>query len=98
MKGFRNGKILWLGILWTKEYSVVKPKAFLLWVDYGLKEVCAMGDGLFLFIFNDVSGPQAILYEGSWFIVKQAIILKKWNDDVDFKKEKFVTLPLWVDF
>lgn len=67
-------------------FSVVKPKAFLLWVDYGLKEVRAMGDGLFLFIFNNVSGPQAILDGGLWFILKQEIILKKWSDDVDFKK------------
>lgn len=77
-------------------YKVVKPKALILWLQFGLKEVRGIGDSLFLFIFSNEEGPKLTFDNGSWFILKQAIILKVWSENVDFKKESFVTLPIWV--
>lgn len=93
-----NGHTLLLDIFVDRRipFNVVKQRAFVMGARYGLCEVRAKGNGLFLFMFEDEEGLNEALGNGPWFILKQVIVLKKWLEEMDFKKEEFSPLPIWV--
>lgn len=64
--------------------------------NYGLFETREKRNVLFIFIFGNERGIKEVLANSPRFILKQSIILKRRTKDLDFKKEAFITLPIWV--
>ncbi|GKC13796.1 retrotransposon protein, putative, unclassified [Tanacetum coccineum] len=78
-------------------YPVVANYVRNTWSKYGLvKPMFSSSTGLFSFQFSSIDGLNAMLENGSWFIRKHPLILKKWKPDVNLLKEDVGNVSVWV--
>lgn len=96
------GEALWkntlVGFFIVKRLSlhILLARVRVLWSNFGLREVISNRDGFLFFTFTSKEGCENVLKKGPWVVMGQALHLKAWNREFDFKKEEFKTIPVWV--
>lgn len=58
-----------------------------IWANRGIDKVVVISKGVFLVRFHNLADCDVVLAEGFQFFDKKPVIVKKWNPDMDFKKE-----------
>ena len=67
-----------------------------IWKNKGIDKMVAISKGVFLVRFHKLDDCNAVMAEGFQFFDKKPMIVKKWNPDMDFKKEDIKTVPIWL--
>lgn len=67
-----------------------------LWVGSGPVKVREMGVNLYQFVFTTHADMLKVLHGKAWSFDSQFLILKQWHEDIDFQKECFNRVQLWV--
>ncbi|GKC11628.1 RNA-directed DNA polymerase, eukaryota, reverse transcriptase zinc-binding domain protein [Tanacetum coccineum] len=63
---------------------------------YGLKRITSIGNGNYVFKFNNESGLQTVIENGVWIVNNKPMIVQRWDIDVDINKVEPDVLPIWV--
>ncbi|GJX65470.1 RNA-directed DNA polymerase, eukaryota, reverse transcriptase zinc-binding domain protein [Tanacetum coccineum] len=74
-----------------------------MWGKYGLRKITSIGNGNYVFKFNNEKGLQTVIENGVWIVNNKPMVVQKWDIDVDINKVepdrlsicvKLVNLPL----
>ncbi|GJX96967.1 RNA-directed DNA polymerase, eukaryota, reverse transcriptase zinc-binding domain protein [Tanacetum coccineum] len=69
---------------------------FRMWGKYGLRKIISIGNGNYVFNFNNESGLQTVIENGVWIVNNKPMVVQKWDIDVDINKVEPDKLPIWV--
>nr|GFA69546.1 zinc knuckle CX2CX4HX4C [Tanacetum cinerariifolium] len=67
-----------------------------MWGKYGLRKITSIGNGNFVFKFNNESGLQTVIENGVWIVNNKPMVVQKWDIDVEINKVEPDKLPIWV--
>ena len=87
-----------IGKFFNKAPSFLLVKCFVegLWGQYGLVEVFALDNGMFLFHFPDTRSRDSVLEARLWHIADKSIFLHKWQSRMQFLDLSLRKIPIWI--
>lgn len=77
-------------------YAGLKNTMSLLWSTADLVKIREMGVNLFQFVFANQTDMMRILKRKNWTFDSQFLILKQWQEGVDYQKENFNKIQIWI--
>nr|GEX94012.1 RNA-directed DNA polymerase, eukaryota, reverse transcriptase zinc-binding domain protein [Tanacetum cinerariifolium] len=63
---------------------------------YGLRRIISIGNGNYVFKFNNESGLQTVIESGVWIVNNKPMVVQKRDIDVDINKIEPNIFPVWV--
>lgn len=78
-------------------FPLVKSIVTRIWEKFGIYEVLANDQGFFFFKFSKADAC-TVMEAGPWHVAGKLLILKPWEPQMVFTKEKLSTIPVWVQF
>ena len=87
-----------IGKFFNKARSFLLVKHFVEdpWGQYGLVEVFALDNGMFLFQFPDTRSTDSVLEARLWHIANKSIFLRKWQPRMQFLDLSLRKIPIWI--
>ncbi|GJT51265.1 zinc knuckle CX2CX4HX4C containing protein [Tanacetum coccineum] len=77
-------------------HKEIKYHLFMMWGKYGLRNITSIGNGNYVFKFNNEIGLQTVIENGVWIVNNKPMVVQKWDIDVDISKVEPDRLPIWV--
>ncbi|KAM3321284.1 hypothetical protein P3S67_008486 [Capsicum chacoense] len=72
--------------------SYIKRK----WGKHGVNKVSMLKNGITLVRFDSQAGMSEVLREGIYHFENKPLIVKAWHEDMEFTKDEWYTVPIWV--
>ncbi|KAM3383419.1 hypothetical protein P3S68_008994 [Capsicum galapagoense] len=72
--------------------SYIKRK----WGKHGVNKVSMLKNGITLVRFDSQAGMSEVLREGIYHFDNKPVIVKAWHEDMEFTKDEWYTVPIWV--
>ncbi|GJT46964.1 zinc knuckle CX2CX4HX4C containing protein [Tanacetum coccineum] len=69
---------------------------FRMWGKYGLRKITSIGNGNYVFKFNNENNLQTVIENDVWIVNNKPMVVQKWDINVDINKLKFDILPIWI--
>jgi len=97
-KGIAKWESSLIGQFLNKAPSFLLVKRFVeaLWGQYGLVEVFALENAMFLFHFPDTRSRDFVLEARLWHIANKPIFLRKWQPRMQFLDLSLRKIPIWI--
>lgn len=87
------GKVHWEKIA---NYTGLKNILTIMWHSTGCLQIKELWDNLFQVVFTNQGDKMRALNEKSWTFDSQFLVLKQWDENMDFQIESFNKVQLWV--
>ncbi|GKC21442.1 zinc knuckle CX2CX4HX4C containing protein [Tanacetum coccineum] len=68
----------------------------MMWGKYGLRKIASIGNGNYVFKFNNENRLQTVIENGVWIVNNKPMVVQKWDIDVDISKVEPDKMPIWV--